>query len=347
MIFPTQNLLNWYDLNKRELPWRNNKNPYFVWLSEIILQQTRVQQGWYYYLRFITDYPTILDLAQASEQAVLKNWQGLGYYSRARNMHETARRIAFEKNCIFPNQFSDILTLKGVGAYTAAAIASIAFEEKIAAVDGNVYRVLSRFYANSTPIDSTQGKKIFFEYAQKNIDVKRPGDFNQAMMELGACICTPKKPLCFACPLQESCAGFALQEIQHFPVKNKKIKAIDRFFTFFFLHDTDHILLYHRKEKDIWKGLFTFPALNSFEEMPINNTFIYYNFFEQAIEKVEYPLTHHLLTHQKLHIQFKSYFFKRLPVILKNEYLPVPKNQLKNYAFPKPIVEFLEQKGII
>ena len=223
----SKNVINWYSDNKRDLPWRHTVNPYFIWLSEIILQQTQVKQGLPYYKSFVKTFPTVYDLAKSDEQTVLKLWQGLGYYSRARNLHFTAKYIVNELGGNFPNSYSEIIKLKGIGDYTASAIASIAFGETTAVVDGNVYRVLSRFFGIETPINSTKGIKEFKALATELIDKREPATFNQAIMEFGAQQCKPKKPYCIICPLQSGCVAFQTNKISELPVKLKKLKVID------------------------------------------------------------------------------------------------------------------------
>jgi len=217
-------LIYWYLHNKRDLPWRKSKNPYYVWLSEIILQQTRVAQGLPYFLNFTKAFPTVFDLAEAKENTVLKLWQGLGYYSRARNLHFSAKYIKNELNGIFPTTYKDLLKLKGVGDYTASAIASICFNEPTAVVDGNVYRVLSRYFGIKTPINSTEGIKEFKKLAQTLIHTKDPGTYNQAIMDFGATLCKPKNPLCNECPFANSCVSLEKNLINELPIKEKKVK---------------------------------------------------------------------------------------------------------------------------
>ncbi|NJN78344.1 MAG: A/G-specific adenine glycosylase, partial [Saprospiraceae bacterium] len=220
----TPNLLFWFSKNYRPMPWKGERNPYYIWLSEIILQQTRVEQGLPYFLKFKENYPTIKDLAAATEDEVMLLWQGLGYYSRARNLHFTAKYITYELDGIFPNTYSEIIRLKGVGSYTAAAIASFAYNLPHAVVDGNVYRVLSRYFGIHTPIDSTEGKKQFEKLANDLIDKERAADYNQAIMDFGATHCTPRNPSCSACILSSNCIGFNTQKNDILPVKTKKIK---------------------------------------------------------------------------------------------------------------------------
>ena len=345
-LFFAKKLLGWYQENKRDLPWRKTKNPYYIWISEIILQQTRVNQGMDYYLRFIQNYPQIEDFAKAHLDQILKDWEGLGYYSRARNMHQTAQKILHEYQGHFPQKYKDLLTLKGIGPYTAAAIASIAFEEKIAAVDGNVYRVLSRFYAEKTPIDSTQGQKLFFEYAQALISEENPGDFNQAMMELGATICLPKNPQCSFCPLQGDCKGWKAKNSLDYPIKTKKVKIKQRKFVFFFIHEKENLIIFQQKKQDIWRELFLFPQLEFSEESFEINDFSHFEFLKTALSFAQNPPIKHILTHQHLTIYFLEYFFEKIPEKLKKDFIFIAKDQINNFGFPVPISEFLKEKKI-
>lgn len=216
-----RSILDWYSENKRNLPWRETADPYKIWVSEIILQQTRVNQGMTYYDRFINIYPNITSLASAKEEAVLKVWQGLGYYSRARNMHATAKVICSKHNAVFPKTYQDILKLKGIGEYTAAAICSFAFNQKYAVLDGNVFRVLSRFFGVRTPIDTTLGKKEFQKLANKNLSQKNPGTYNQAIMDFGAIQCTPTNPNCGICPINYLCSAYENDYVKELPIKQK------------------------------------------------------------------------------------------------------------------------------
>ena len=262
--FFAQNIISWYYQNKRDLPWRDTQNPYKIWLSEIILQQTRVAQGTPYYEKFVENFPTVQELANADEQTVLMLWQGLGYYSRARNLHGTAKYISEELNGVFPNTYIEIKKLKGIGDYTAAAISSFAFDEIQAVVDGNVYRVLARFFGIEKDITSNEGKKEFRELAQKLIDKKQPAIYNQSIMEFGALQCVPKNPNCKICPLQENCTAFEKNLIQKLPIKGKKTLVKDRFMHYFVFVKEDkkskinlekNVLINQRQEGDIWQGL--------------------------------------------------------------------------------------------
>lgn len=259
----TNTIINWYSLNKRELPWRNTRNPYYIWLSEVILQQTKVQQGLPYYERFIEEFPSVLDLANASEKKVLKLWQGLGYYSRARNLHASAKYISNELKGEFPTTYTTIVKLKGVGDYTASAIASICFYEVTAVVDGNVFRVLSRYFGIDTPINTTQGAKQFKELAQQLIDEKRPDEFNQAIMEFGARQCKPKNPDCSICVFNNSCYALQHDKVGVLPIKLKKLKIKKRYFNYIVLLSRTNKTVLKQREKGIWQGLYQFPLIES------------------------------------------------------------------------------------
>ncbi|MCF7566983.1 A/G-specific adenine glycosylase [Sabulilitoribacter arenilitoris] len=282
MIF-SKTLIYWYSNSKRILPWRQTKDSYYIWLSEIILQQTQVKQGLPYYEAFVATYPTVFDLAKANERDVLKLWQGLGYYSRARNLHTTAKHIAYELNGKFPNSYNELLKLKGVGDYTASAIASICFNEVTAVVDGNVYRVLSRFFGIDTPINSSKGSKEFKQLAQELIDKKNPAEFNQAIMEFGAMQCKPKQPDCNICPLNKGCIAFNTNRIAELPVKIKSVKAKKKHFNFLvFISKDEKTILEKRENKGIWQNLYQFPLVETSREQT-------YNAFKKRVT------SHHLL----------------------------------------------------
>jgi A/G-specific adenine glycosylase len=333
MTFSNQ-LIYWYLQNNRDLPWRKTKNPYFIWLSEIMLQQTRVNQGLAYYLTFITEFPTVFDLANASESKVLKLWQGLGYYSRARNLHFSAKYIANELNGVFPDTYNDIKTLKGVGDYTASAIASICFNEDAAVVDGNVYRVLARYFGIATAINSSKGIKEFKELAQTLIDKTQPGTHNQAIMDFGALHCKPQNPLCESCPLNESCVALQKQTIKELPVKEKKIKIKKRYFNYLvFVSDENETVLSERKGKGIWQGLYQFPLVESSENINLETLTQLEEFNELTADKKEITLFNekeivHKLSHQ--HIATKFWIVKGNALNFKSikweevEKLPVP-----------------------
>lgn len=257
-----ETIINWYQKHKRQLPWRETRDPYKIWLSEIILQQTRVEQGLPYFLRFVERFPSLQEFAQAEEDEVLRLWQGLGYYSRARNMHKAAKQVMADFEGKFPMQYEELLKLKGVGSYTAAAISSFAGDEAKAVVDGNVFRLLARYFGLFTPINSTKGKNQFEEIANELIDIHQPGLFNQAIMEFGSQQCKPKNPLCSECVLQNACYAFANGKVQELPIKEKKGKVRARYFNYFIVRNEDGDLLMQKRGKgDIWENLYEFPLI--------------------------------------------------------------------------------------
>lgn len=259
----SNHIIQWYEKNKRDLPWRNTKNPYLIWISEIILQQTRVDQGYDYYLRFVKRFPDVYSLASADEDEVLKYWQGLGYYSRARNLHVAAKQIVEEGS--FPNTFDGVRALKGVGDYTAAAICSFAYDQPYAVVDGNVSRVLSRWLLIDEPIDSSSGKKMIKEAAQLLIDKHRPAIHNQAIMEFGALQCTPASPDCQMCPLKDTCLAFEKGLVDVLPVKSHKTKVTNRYFHYLFVKSGEFTFIHKRTGDDIWKNLYELPLIETSE----------------------------------------------------------------------------------
>jgi len=303
-------LIHWYLKNKRDLPWRKSKNPYHVWLSEIILQQTRVAQGLPYFLKFTTNFPTVFDLANADESTVLKLWQGLGYYSRARNLHFSAKYIKNELNGVFPDSYTDLLKLKGVGDYTASAIASICYNEATAVVDGNVYRVLSRYYGIKTAINSTAGIKEFKKLAQTLIDVEQPGTYNQAIMDFGATLCKPQNPLCNKCPFANSCVALEKKLIKELPLKEKKVKVKKRFFNFLVVFtDDEKTIIEERKGKGIWQGLYQFPLVETLKVIDEKELITSEKFEEIFTETSSVSLFNtknivHKLSHQHLYTKF-------------------------------------------
>lgn len=302
-------LLSWYNKNKRDLPWRNTRNPYKIWLSEVILQQTRVEQGTAYYHAFTERYPDVKKLAKAAETDVLKTWEGLGYYSRARNLHAAAKYITNELDGKFPETYEEILKLKGVGDYTASAIASICFDEVEPVVDGNVFRFLSRYFGISTPIDSTKGKKEFRELAAELITEKDPGTFNQAMMEFGARQCVPKNPDCSVCVFRLSCFALKKKRVDQLPVKEKKTKVTDRWLNYLVAEYKGNFLVRERTGKGIWTGLYEFPLVET-NSKPTANALRNPDFWEEKCGLKVTSVGHvsqenvHKLSHQNLHISF-------------------------------------------
>jgi A/G-specific adenine glycosylase len=300
----------WYLENNRDLPWRKVKDPYIIWLSEIILQQTRVAQGMSYYLKFVDAFPTVIDLANADEEVVLKLWQGLGYYSRARNLHFSAKYVVNELNGVFPQTYKELLSLKGVGDYTASAISSICYNESAAVVDGNVYRVLARYYGIDTPINSTKGIKDFKELAQIILDIKNPGQHNQAIMDFGAIQCKPGIPDCQSCPFNDSCVAYEKNLISVLPVKEKKIKIRKRYFNFIvFQTKQGKTRLQQRVGKGIWENLYQFPLVETTESIDVKELIENEDFLNLLPSVDSLKLFNnkdwvHKLSHQHLFVKF-------------------------------------------
>ena len=336
-------LVSWYQNNKRDLPWRNTVNPYYIWLSEIILQQTRVLQGTPYYLAFLKSFPTIVDLANASEDKVLKMWQGLGYYSRARNLHYTAKDIVNNFGGEFPKNHKQVLKLKGVGVYTAAAIASFAFDMPYAVVDGNVIRVLSRVFGVSMPFDTSAGKKQFQQLAQELLIEKEAAIYNQAIMEFGAIQCKPKSPDCSSCPMQGFCVAYITNSVLELPVKSKKIKVKNRFLHYLMIEQEDDIFLGKRKS-GIWTGLYEFPFLEfpiKMDENQVMQSDVWLKMFLNLTCDVKSVSSEfiHILSHQKIHAQFWQ--IKAASVVLK-EYERISKNSLLEYPVSRLTEKYVD-----
>ncbi len=349
-IWFSKTLLKWHAANPRSLPWKNTKDPYHIWLSEVILQQTRVEQGLPYYKRFIEQYPSVSDLALAPEDEVLKLWEGLGYYSRARNLHATARFIHFELNGRFPETYQGILNLKGVGPYTASAIASFAFDLPKAVVDGNVFRVLSRIFGLETPIDTTTGKKAFQTLADKLLDAKQAGRYNQAIMNFGALLCRPRKPNCSICPFSKQCIALQTDRVEEFPVKSRKLQKRNRYFYYLVLRHQGQFILRKRTGKDVWQGLYEFPYLefeNALEEIPSlfrseGFSILVLGDFHFKGLRGPYRQT---LSHQRIHGYFLEFDLdSRSP--LPNGSFQVSREQFSNYAFPRIIDWYLGDKSL-
>ena len=338
-------LIKWYLQNKRDLPWRNTTNPYPIWLSEIMLQQTRVAQGMPYFLSFTTAFPTVFDLAKASEEQVLKLWQGLGYYSRARNLHQTAQYITTELNGIFPVNYNDLLKLKGVGEYTAAAIASFAYNEIIPVVDGNVFRVLSRYFDINTDIAQASAKKEFTALAFELIPKDNPAIFNQAIMEFGALQCVPKNPNCSSCVFNESCAALQKNKVDQLPVKSKKLKVRNRYFNYVVASDENkNTIIQKRTSKGIWHNLYEFPLLETekeenfdFVSEQIQNEYFKENTISSILETNDKSIIHKL-SHQHLYIKFWEV---KIEGTIENG---IDVETMKTFPFPIVIHNFIEKE---
>ncbi|WP_430614053.1 A/G-specific adenine glycosylase [Flavobacterium sp. JP2137] len=342
MLFSNK-LIAWYLQNKRDLPWRKTRDPYAIWLSEIILQQTRVAQGMPYYEAFLTQYPSVFDLAQAPEDQVLKLWQGLGYYSRARNLHATAKKIAEDFDGVFPTSYKELLLLKGVGTYTAAAIASISFDEQVAVVDGNVFRVLARYFGIISDIATSTTKKEFTAVATALLPPGQAAVFNQAIMDFGATVCTPKKPLCTSCVFLDDCVAYHTNQVPHLPVKLSKTKVSSRFLNYLIYKDSlNQTQIQQRTDKDIWQQLYEFPLIETptlVEERSVHEQIYQHSSHRDTkrITKLNAEPIIHKLSHRKLHINFWEIEVNH-PL---NDGLSF--SELKKFAFPIVIHNFIVQ----
>jgi len=340
-------LLKWYADHRRDLPWRHSPTPYEVWISEVILQQTRVSQGYAYYLRFTEKWPTVTQLAAASEEEVLKMWQGLGYYSRARNLHRCAQQVVERHEGVFPADYDALRRLQGIGDYTAAAIASIAFGLPHAVVDGNVYRVLSRLFNIDTPINSKEGQQLFARLADELLNRQQPGLHNQAMMEFGALLCTPKNPDCLLCPLQPQCLAFAQQTVLQRPVKLQKTKVTTRYLNYLVLRVGDSLYLRKRSGNDIWHNLYDFPCIESHEPLSVEAVLSTED-FRQLMGDSPFTVTRtspvytHKLTHRTLLAQFiEIKLSQELLRIQTKDLILTPERDLGNYPIPRLIDIYL------
>ena len=308
-------LINWYLINKRDLPWRHTNDAYTIWLSEVILQQTRVEQGLPYFNRFLENFPTVADFANATEAKVLKLWQGLGYYSRGRNMHATAQIVVKDYHGIFPSLHDELIKLKGIGEYTAAAISSFSAGEARAVVDGNVFRVLSRFYGLATPINSPGGKKEFYALANDLLYKEDPALYNQAIMEFGAMQCKPKSPDCSVCPLSRECYAFNHGQVGLLPVKIRKAEQKHRYINYFVCFEDEKVLIRERQAGDIWQHLYDFPSVETTEEYRWSDPLFIDRVKSVFGSKADFTFVRakkHILTHQIIHVQFfalKNYIF--------------------------------------
>jgi A/G-specific adenine glycosylase len=348
--FFSNTLIAWNESeNKRQMPWKGETDPYRIWISEIILQQTRVKQGLEYYNRFIALFPTVKALTLAKDREVYKVWEGLGYYSRCKNLIASARLICEKHNGVFPKKHEEILALKGIGNYTASAISSFAFNQPYAVVDGNVLRVLARFFGKYIPVNSTEGKKYFSKLAQSLLDKKYPGKYNQALMDFGATICKPAAPLCLECPLRKKCIAFSENKVNTLPVNTKKIIQKNRFFNYLLVHYKNTFYVRKREGKDIWENLYEFILIESKEW--IDNADITVNEeIQQSLNQEEFrieylspkksqKLTHQLITGRFIHIKIEK-------PLVNADYFGVNKKQLKLLPFPKFIASHLAEKNV-
>jgi len=352
MLNFSKKLVNWYLENKRILPWRGTDNPYFIWLSEILLQQTRVEQGLQYYNNFIYRFPEIKSLAEAKEEEILKLWQGLGYYSRARNLHFASKQIINDHNGRFPDKYEDILKLKGIGPYSAAAIASIAFNLPYPVIDGNVLRVISRVFGIKTPVDSTLGKKEINIILNNLIDKKQPGTFNQALMELGALLCKPQNPFCNDCIFINECYAYNNNSINLLPLKSKIVKQRNRFFYYTIItstvNDEKYIYINKRIHKDIWRNLYDFPLIETETELSFTDNSIfkvienYFNTDKFTIKSISNQYKHKL-SHQTIYAHFIELQIDSIDElkVLEN-YYKVNIEDLSNYPIPKLIDNYIK-----
>ncbi len=342
----SQKILLWYTANKRALPWRGTKDPYKIWLSEVMLQQTRVAQGTPYYLKFIKEFPAIIDLANAPEEKVLKLWQGLGYYSRARNLHATAKEVAFEMDGKFPESYDELIKLKGIGDYTASAIASICFGELQPVVDGNVYRVLARYFGVANPINDSAGPKYFRKLANEVMSSENIRDYNQGIMEFGAIQCRPKNPDCIECPLNQSCVALQKNKVNELPVKLKKNKIRHRHFNYLVVLGRNEkeepvSLLNQRKGRGIWEGLWEFPLVESDKNITLAElgkrlpSELKADSISEIVPYNEKEIVHKL-SHQHLHTRFW--------IVKTDAIFPtgIPFNKLEDYAVPVLIADFIK-----
>ncbi|MCB0520308.1 MAG: A/G-specific adenine glycosylase [Lewinellaceae bacterium] len=350
--FFTQALLQWHTTHHRPLPWKGEKDPYLIWLSEIILQQTRVEQGLPYFEKFKAKYPTVKYLAAAPEDEVMKMWEGLGYYSRARNMHAAAKYIAHELAGVFPKKYEGIRALKGVGDYTAAAIAAFAFDLPHAVVDGNVYRVLSRYFGVEEPVDTTAGKKQFAHLAQELLDVRQPGRFNQAIMDFGAGQCTPAAPKCASCPLQPNCSAFHQNKVDSLPVKSKKLERRQRFFNYLVINQQGNVFIKKRTEKDIWRNLYDFPLIETDRLVEGKNGLEGNAIWQAWLGSSNYQLLQvsppfrQELTHQQIVARFWEIEVDGSFKAGEASWVKCGRQNLQDFAFPKVIVLYLKEKSL-
>lgn len=338
-------IIKWYQDNKRELPWRESSDPYLIWISEIILQQTRVVQGYDYFLRFMKRFPDVKTLAEADEDEVMKHWQGLGYYSRARNLHAAAKSMNGE----FPKTYEGVLALKGVGQYTAAAVCSFAYHMPYAVVDGNVYRVLSRYFAIDIPIDTQSGQKLFFALANELLPKSSPTVYNQAIMDFGALQCTPQNPNCMFCPLADGCSALSKGMVLQLPVKQHKTKTTNRYFNYIYVRMGDYTFINKRTDNDIWKNLFELPLIETSVSVP-EEEFLALPEFHNLFADGEVPVVRsvcrdvkHVLSHRVIYANFYEVTLSEDSLSFSG-YQKIKIEELSGYAVSKLVHTFIEKR---
>jgi A/G-specific adenine glycosylase len=346
--FISKKLIDWYAVNQRDLPWRNMQDPYKIWVSEIILQQTRVVQGLEYYNRFVRRFPDVKSLAEADEQEVLKYWQGLGYYSRARNLHTAAKTVVSDYGGRFPQEYASLLKLKGIGEYTAAAIISFAWNQAYPVVDGNVFRFLSRLFAVDEPIDTGKGKKYFTELCAALMDPAQAGVFNQAIMEFGALQCIPGAPDCSVCPFQSECLAYARHSIARYPAKQNTTKTQDRYLYYFQMGDSEYLYINKRQGKGIWQNLFEFPLIESEIPLDFNQLSQHTTFREWFPEGIAYDFQlmvenkKHVLSHRILYASFYQLTLTKIPE-MPGSFIKIKRADIDRYPVHRLMQYYLEK----
>lgn len=341
-------LIDWSQDNNRNLPWKTDRDPYKIWLSEIILQQTRVLQGTPYYLKFVEEYPDVFTLAAATENQVLKSWEGLGYYTRARNLHKTAKIVAYDHNGVFPDTYAGLLKLPGIGPYSAAAIASFAYDEPVPVIDGNVLRFLSRLLEVEIPVDTKEGRAVIEDYAKLAIHYTTPSLFNQAIMDFGSLACKVSSPLCHECPFSYYCGAYKSNKVDVIPIKKQKVVKQDRHIVYLeFVIEDNYTVLQRRESNDIWKGMFQFPTLEGNNipiELAIQDTIL--ELFEEKtpykVHRMNSNPLKQVLTHRIIHATFYQIIVNKKPTKIKKTFNLVERVKIRNFAMPKILTDYLK-----
>ncbi|MDR0419619.1 MAG: A/G-specific adenine glycosylase [Prevotellaceae bacterium] len=344
-------LIAWYELNKRDLPWRKTRDPYAIWVSEVILQQTRVAQGLCYYLKFLEAFPTIEDLADAPVDDVMKVWQGLGYYTRARNMQVAARQVLNDFAGEIPHTYEGLRKLKGVGDYTASAIGAFAFDIPRPAVDGNVYRIISRLFGVSTPIDTLAGQKELYQLAFEVLDKDRPALFNQAIMDFGGTLCTPKNPRCGDCPANDMCYALRNNCVGNLPAKSKKVKVSKRYFSFLMIKYKDYTFIRQRTDKDIWHSLYEFPLIETPRKVGVKTlekTPEWREWFGDIKPAIRHAseIIKYMLSHQYIFTRFYIIEADKLPYALASNFIKVKISDVSDYSTPRLIDSYMAAEPV-